>query len=73
MAVGSEYLGLADGTVIEVGLALATIEWFGRSEEVAVIIGGAGEALLGTAMLARCQLAVDFVERSVRIAEVATG
>lgn len=71
--LGSEYVTLADGSVIEVVVATTTIDWFGRWEEVAVIAGGMGEPLIGTAMLVGCRLEVDFAVGSVRVTRAPAG
>ena len=70
---GSEYVALADGSVIAARVTTATVDWFGRIEAVSVIVGGTGEALLGTGMLEGCRLQVDFVEGTVRIDRAASG
>ena len=71
--VGSEYLGLADGSVIAVALAMVTIDWFGQAEALSAIVGGAGDPPLGTALLVGCRLEVDFVEGSVRVERLLNG
>jgi len=70
---GSEYVTLADGSVIAARVATATVDWFGRNKAVSVIVGGTGEALLGTGMLVGCRLEVEFVEGTVRIDQVLSG
>jgi len=71
--VGSEYISLADGSIVVAGIATATIDWFDQPEAITVIVGGTGEPLLGTGMLAGCRLHVDFVDRTVRVERVARG
>lgn len=72
-AVGSEYLSLADGSVIAVPLAMVTIDWFGQAEAVSAIVAGSGDPLLGTALLEGCRLEVNFVEGRVRIERLNSG
>lgn len=67
------YATLADGSVIAARVATATVDWFGRNEAISVIVGGPGEALLGTGMLVGCRLEVEFVEGTVRIDQVLSG
>lgn len=70
--MGLEFLGtidreLADGQVVEVELYRGEIKWFETIREIAIGSSKSGDALLGTLLLANCELNVDFKQGSVAI------
>jgi len=67
-----EYLGkswgeLADGDVSEMKLFKGRLKWFNADKEVLVGATRSDVALLGTLLLADCELNVNFKDNSVRI------
>jgi predicted aspartyl protease len=48
-------------------VALGEIEWLGEQRTVEVILSESNDALIGTEMLARATLVIDYANRSVSI------
>ena len=73
--MGLEFLGtidseLANGQIAEVDLFRGRINWFDAVHEVAVGASQSDDALLGTLLLADCELRVDFKQGWVRVEQV---
>jgi len=71
--MGLQFLGtidaeLADGEVVELELFRGRIKWFDRIQEVAIGASLSEDTLLGTLLLANCELNINFKDGSVRIA-----
>lgn len=71
-AMGFELLGtidseLANGQVVEIELFSGRIKWFDQVREVAVGSSHADDVLLGTLMLADCELYINFKKGQVKI------
>ena len=66
--MGLEFLGtidteLADGRIVELDLFRGRIKWFGRIQEVAVGASRSEDTLMGTLLLADCELDINFKDR----------
>jgi len=73
--MGLEFLGtidteLADGRIVELDLFRGRIKWFGRIQEVAVGASRSEDALLGTLLLADCELDINFKDGWVKIEQL---
>jgi clan AA aspartic protease len=64
---GSEYVELADGTVKEELQFQATVRFLGENRVVDVSLTNSADALIGTALLSDCRLAIDFTSGTVRL------
>jgi len=75
LALGLEFLGtidneLADGRVVEIEFFRGRIKWFDSVQEVAIGASQSEDALLGTLLLANCELNVNFRLGSVRVEHI---
>ncbi len=61
---------LADGTKVNLETFVAYLDWFGELIPVQVIANEGQFPLLGTALLEKCRLVVDYVAKSVAIVSV---
>jgi len=73
--MGLEFLGtidteLADGEIVELELFRGRIKWFDTIREIAIGASQSDDVLLGTLLLADCELYVNFKEGSVRIEQL---
>ena len=73
--MGLEFLGtidteLADGRIVELDLFRGRIKWFGRIQEVAVGASRSEDALLGTLLLADCELDINFKDGWAKIEQL---
>ncbi len=73
--MGLEFLGtidneLADGRVVEIEFFRGRIKWFDDVQEVAIGASQSDDTLLGTLLLANCELNVNFKQGSVKIEQV---
>ena len=58
---------LVGGARMAADVALGEIEWLGEQRTVEVILSESNDALIGTEMLARATLVIDYANRSVSI------
>ena len=70
-----EFLGtidteLADGEIVELDLFKGRIKWFDRIREIAVGSSRSEDTLLGTLLLADCELGIDFKNGWVKIEQL---
>jgi clan AA aspartic protease len=70
--MGLDFLGtidteLADGEVVELELFRGKIKWFDTIREIAIGASQSADTLLGTLLLADCELGVNFKNGLVRI------
>lgn len=56
---------LADGTKVNLETFVAYLDWFGELIPVQVVANDGQFPLLGTALLGKCRLMVDYVSKSV--------
>ena len=73
--MGLEFLGtidteLADGRIVELDLFRGRIKWFGRIQEVAVGASRSEDTLLGTLLLADCELDINFKDGWAKIEQL---
>jgi clan AA aspartic protease len=73
--MGLEFLGtidteLADGRIVELDLFRGRIKWFGRIQEVAVGASRSDDTLLGTLLLADCELDINFKDGWAKIEQL---
>ena len=73
--MGLEFLGtidteLADGRIVELDLFKGRIRWFGRIKEVAVGASRSEDTLLGTLLLADCELDINFKDGWAKIEQL---
>jgi clan AA aspartic protease len=65
--VGSEEVELAEEIKAEIETALADIKWLDEEFSARIFVSEAGEALIGTEMLADTLLEIDYSNRTVKI------
>jgi hypothetical protein len=70
--MGMEFLGtidteLANGEIVELELFKGRMKWFDAIREVAIGASESNDALLGTLLLADCELHINFKEGCVKI------
>lgn len=58
---------LADGTTVTLETFIAYLDWFGELIPVQVVENAGQFPLLGTALLEKCRLMVDYVTKSVEL------
>ena len=73
--MGLEFLGtidseLANGQIVEIDLFRGRINWFNKIQEVAIGASQSDDILLGTLLLANCNLNVNFKQGSVGIEQL---
>ena len=73
--MGLEFLGtidteLANGEIVEMELFRGHVRWFGTVREVAIGASQSDDTLVGTLLLANCELAINFKVGSVRIEQL---
>jgi clan AA aspartic protease len=73
--MGLEFLGtidteLADGRVVELDLFKGRIKWFGRIREIAVGASRSEDTLLGTLLLADCEVDINFKDGWTKIEQL---
>ena len=61
---------LADGTTVTLETFVAYLDWFGDLLPVQVVANEGQFPLLGTALLNKCRLTVDYVSKSVELVSV---
>jgi clan AA aspartic protease len=61
---------LADGTKVTLETYVAYLDWFGELIPVQVVANEGQFPLLGTALLEKCRLTVNFVSKSVELDSV---
>ena len=61
---------LADGTKVTMETFVAYLDWFGEMIAVQVVANEGQFPLLGTALLEKCRLTVDYVSKSVELDSV---
>ncbi|WP_442510781.1 hypothetical protein SH528x_002424 [Novipirellula sp. SH528] len=64
---------LADGTTVTLETFVAYLDWFGDLIPVQVVANEGQFPLLGTALLEKCRLTVDYVSKSVELVSVSEG
>jgi hypothetical protein len=73
--MGLEFLGtidseLANGEIVEIELFRGRGKWFNKIQDVAIGSSQSEDILLGTLLLANCELNVNFRQGSVRIEQL---
>jgi clan AA aspartic protease len=61
---------LADGTKVTLETFVAYLDWFGELIPIRVVANDGQFPLLGTALLEKCRLTVDYVSKSVEVDSV---
>ena len=65
--VGYESYEVATGAVVQEKVFLGKIRWFGRAQDVAAVASHAKDILIGTKLLRRSKLWIDFPKRKLTI------
>lgn len=65
--VGRETVLMVEQNTIEIDIAAGEIIWLGEKISVRVLLSEAGEALIGTQMLADSKLEIDYKNSTVKI------